>query len=40
MLKKERAKRDEKMKDLSNPFNKKGLFIERNDLKDGGMKWL
>lgn len=31
-LKEERAK---KMKDLANPFNKKQMFMERNDLKDG-----
>ena len=32
LLKKERKERKERLNKLSNPFNKKKLFIERNDL--------
>lgn len=40
ILKKERKEREEKLKNLSNPFNKKDLFHERNDLTDGNVKWI
>jgi len=38
-LKRLRKMREEKLKKLSSPLNRKPLFSERLDIKDGGIKW-
>ena len=38
LVKREKKERDEKMKELSNPFNKKNMFRERMDIKDGNFR--
>lgn len=40
LVKLERQQREEKMKQLNNPYNKKSLFKEKNDLKDGNVRWI
>jgi len=41
ILKRERKIREEKLKRLSNPYNKPNLFMERNDLlKSNGIRWI
>lgn len=37
LVKQERKQREEKMKALNNPFNKKDTFHEKLHLKDGGL---